>query len=152
MTKDELIRSLTTARAEGRVPRAPYGADLGGADLRGADLGGADLRGAIHPHIMPINAGRSGDGALWPTHEGWRISIGCWRGKTLQEFDQLLADEVPWPEASGDERERRRPLLQAVRALCDAFVASLPDDLIDQHKAEYEQWQAEQAKKEGAKP
>ena len=175
MTKDELIRSLTTARAEGRVPRAPYGADLGGADLRGADLGGADLggaylrgadlggaylrgadlggadlRGAIHPHIMPINAGKSGDGAFWPTHEGWRISIGCWKGKTLEEFDALLADEVPWPEANGAERERRRPLLQAIRALCDEFAKALPADLIDEYRAGYEQWQTEQAKKEGA--
>ena len=35
MTKDELIKSLTTARAEGRRPVAPYGAYLRGAYLRG---------------------------------------------------------------------------------------------------------------------
>ncbi|WP_449283759.1 hypothetical protein [Leucobacter sp.] len=97
---------------------------------------------------MPINAGKSGDGAMFPTHEGWRISIGCWRGKTLEEFDQLLADEVPWPEARGDERDRRRPLLQAYRALADQFIAALPADLIDQYKAGFEQWQAEKAAKE----
>ncbi len=188
MTKDELIRSLTTARAEGRVPRVPWGSNLGGADLggaylRGADLGGADLRGAylrgadlrgadlrgadlrgaylrgadlrgaylrgvIHEHVMPINAGKSGDGALFPTHEGWRISIGCWRGKTLEELDQLLADEVEWPEARGAERDRRRPLLAAYRALADAFIAALPADLIDQYKAGHDAWLAEKAAKE----
>ena len=181
MTKDELIRSLTTARAEGRVPRVPWrsnlrgadlggadlggadlggaylrgaylrGADLGGADLRGADLRGADLRGAIHEHIMPINAGRSGDGALFPTHEGWRISIGCWKGKTLAEFDALLADEMEWPEANGAERDRRRPLLQAYRALCDAFMASHPEGLIDDYKAGHEAWLVEKAKREAGK-
>ena len=45
MTKDGLIKALTSARAEGKRPEAPD-ANLRGADLRGADLRGADLRGA----------------------------------------------------------------------------------------------------------
>jgi len=44
-SKDDLIRSLRNARAEGRRPEAP-GADLRYANLREADLCGADLRGA----------------------------------------------------------------------------------------------------------
>ncbi|WP_449281219.1 pentapeptide repeat-containing protein [Leucobacter sp.] len=46
MTKDELIKSLTSARSEGRRPSAPAFANLWGADLWGADLWGANLWGA----------------------------------------------------------------------------------------------------------
>lgn len=31
--------------------------------------------------------------------------------------------------------ERRRPLLAAIRATCDAFIAQMPADLIDRHAA-----------------
>lgn len=112
-----------------------YGADLYGADLRGADLRGADLCGAIHEHIMPINAGASGVGALYPQADGWHVSIGCWRHHTLDELADLLADQIDWPEAGGEERERRRPLLKAIHATCLAFTDQLPSDLIDRHAA-----------------
>ena len=108
-----------------------YGADLYGADLRGADLRGADLCGAIHEHIMPISAGASGVGALYPQAEGWRVSIGCWRHHTLDELADLLADRIDWPEAEGEERERRRPLLRAIYATCLAFIDQLPSDQIE---------------------
>lgn len=112
-----------------------YGADLYGADLWGADLSRADLRGAIHEHIMPINAGASGVGALYPQADGWHVSIGCWRHHTLDELADLLADRIDWPEAVGEERERRRPLLRAVHDTCLAFIDQMPDDLIDRHAA-----------------
>lgn len=112
-----------------------YGADLYGADLRGADLYGAYLYGAVHEHIMPISAGASGVGALYPQAEGWRVSIGCWQHHTLEEFADLLADRIDWPEAEGEERERRRPLLAAIRATCDAFIDQMPAGLIDRHAA-----------------
>lgn len=112
-----------------------YGTDLYGADLRGADLNRANLFGALHEHIMPINAGASGMGALYPQAEGWRVSIGCWRHHTLEDFADLLADRIDWPEAVGEERERRRPLLAAIRATCAAFIAQMPADLIDRHAA-----------------
>lgn len=112
-----------------------YGADLYGADLRGADLRGADLCGAIHEHIMPINAGASGVGALYPQADGWHVSIGCWRHHTLDELADLLADRIDWPEAVGEERERRRPLLRAVHDTCLAFIDQMPADLIEQHAA-----------------
>lgn len=122
-----------------------YRADLHGADLRGAnlsgaylyraDLSGANLYRAVHEHIMPINAGASGVGALYPQADGWHVSIGCWRHHTLDDLDDLIADRVDWPEAVGEERERRRPLLAAIRATCDAFIAQMPADLIDRHAA-----------------
>lgn len=112
-----------------------YGADLYGADLRGADLRRADLYGAIHEHIMPINAGASGVGALYPQADGWHVSIGCWRHHTLDELADLLADRIDWPEAVGEERERRRPLLRAIHATCLAFIDQMPSDLIDRHAA-----------------
>lgn len=108
---------------------------LSGADLSGADLSGANLSGALHEHILPINAGASGMGALYPQAEGWRVAIGCWRHHTLDDLDDLIADRVDWPEAVGEERERRRPLLAAIRATCDAFIDQMPAGLIDRHAA-----------------
>lgn len=35
----------------------------------------------------------------------------------------MIAGDV-WPEAYGAERERRRPGLDAVVALCDAYIAA----------------------------
>lgn len=110
-------------------------ADLHRSNLYGADLRGADLYGAIHEHIMPINAGASGVGALYPQADGWHVSIGCWRHHTLDELADLLADRIDWPEAGGEERERRRPLLKAIHATGLAFIAQMPDDLIDRHAA-----------------
>ena len=92
------------------------GADLGGADLRGADLWGAGLRGG-----MPIST-PSGDGYLIPTPDGWHITIGCWRNHTLEDLRALIADKTEWPEATGEERERRRPILAAVLALAQAHT------------------------------
>lgn len=112
-----------------------YGADLYGADLYGASLRGAYLRGALHEHIMPINAGASGMGALYPQADGWHVSIGCWRHHTLDELADLLGDRIDWPEAGGEERERRRPLLKAIHATGLAFIDQMPDNLIDRHAA-----------------
>lgn len=112
-----------------------YGANLHRANLYGASLRGAYLRGALHEHIMPINAGASGMGALYPQADGWHVSIGCWRHHTLDELADLLADRIDWPEAGGEERERRRPLLKAIHATGLAFIDQMPDDLIDRHAA-----------------
>lgn len=111
------------------------GADLHGANLSRADLSRANLNGALHEHILPINAGASGMGALYPQAEGWRVSIGCWKHHTLDELADLLADRIDWPEAKGEERERRRPLLRAIHATCLAFIDQMPSDLIDRHAA-----------------
>jgi uncharacterized protein YjbI with pentapeptide repeats len=94
-----------------------WGADLWGANLRGANLWGANLWGGL-PLSTP-----SGAGHLIPTPEGWRITIGCWRDHTLADLADLIADRAEWPEATGAERERRRPILAAVLALCEAHTA-----------------------------
>ena len=117
-----------------------YRADLSvaylyGADLSGAYLDGAYLYGAMHEHIMPINAGASGMGALYPQADGWHVSIDCWRHHTLGDLADLLADRIDWPEAVGEERERRRPLLRAIHATCLAFIDQMPSDLIERHAA-----------------
>jgi len=112
-----------------------YGANLCQANLCRANLRWANLCGVLHEHIMPINAGASGVGALYPQAEGWRVSIGCWQHHTLDELADLLADRIDWPEAVGEERERRRPLLRAIHATCLAFVDQMPSDLIDRHAA-----------------
>ena len=124
-----ILRLTTLRRAD------LHRSNLSGADLWGADLYRADLYGAVHEHIMPINAGASGMGALYPQADGWRVSIGCWKHHTLDDLDDLIADRVDWPEAAGEERERRRPLLMAIRATCAAFIAQMPADLIDRHAA-----------------
>ena len=115
-----------------------YAANLGGADLRGANLRGANLyaanlRGAnlAAADGITFNAGPSGHGHLLPLdadgkHDRtgrWRITIGCWRHKTLDDLRALIDDKAEWPEAEGDERDRRRPYLAAVLALCEAHIA-----------------------------
>lgn len=112
-----------------------HGANLSWADLSGANLHGAYLYGVVHENVMPINAGASGMGALYPQAEGWRVAIGCWRHHTLEDFADLLADRIDWPEAVGEGRERRRPLLRAIHATCLAFIDQMPSDLIDRHAA-----------------
>ena len=133
---------LSGANLRGADLRGAYlsGADLSGADLRGADLYGAYLDGAylygvMHEHLMPINAGASGMGALYPQADGWHVSIDCWRHHTLGDLADLLADRIDWPEAVGEERERRRPLLRAIHATCLAFIDQMPSDLIERHAA-----------------
>ena len=113
--KIEIVKALREARQTGRRPAAPD------ADLRGANLWGG----------MPVQAGRSGTGYLVPTPDGWRITIGCWRDKTLDDLRDLIEDRTEWPDAKGEERERRRPILAAVLALCKAHIGQQPDDIID---------------------
>ena len=70
---------------------------------------------------MPIST-PSGGGYLLPTPDGWRINIGCWRNRTLEDLRALIEDRAEWPEATGKERERRRPILAAVLALAEAHT------------------------------
>lgn len=99
-----------------------WNADLSDADLRGADLYGATLWDANLWGGMPIST-PSGDGYLLPTPDGWRITLGCWRDHTLDELRALIEDRAEWPEATGAERERRRPILAAVLTLAEAHAA-----------------------------
>ena len=104
------------------------GADLWDADLRGANLRGANLRDANLWGGLALST-PSGSGYMIPTRDGWRITIGCWTNKTLDDLRALIADETEWPEAAGPERERRRPILAAVLALCEAHSVYHADKL-----------------------
>ena len=104
------------------------GADLWGANLRDADLWGANLRDADLWGGLPIST-PSGSGYLVPTPDGWRITIGCWGSKTLTDLADLIADKTEWPESTGEERERRRPILAAVPALAEAHSVYHADKL-----------------------
>ena len=97
------------------------GADLGGANLTDANLRFADLCGANHWGGMPIST-PSGEGYIIPTPDGWHITIGCWRNHTLDDLRALIEDRAEWPEATGEAREARRPILAAVLALAEAHT------------------------------
>ena len=75
-----------------------------------ADLSGADLWGG-----MSLNT-PSGAGYLIPTPAGWKITIGCWANKTLEDLRAIVEGD-DWPESVGVERERLRPIMAGVLAL-----------------------------------
>ena len=109
------IAAWRTEHSRARVTEAVLCDLLGTADLGGANLWGANLGGA-----MSIST-PSGSGYLVPTAEGWRITIGCWPDKTLDDLRTLVAGD-DWPESTGAERERRRPVMAGLLALCEAHV------------------------------
>ena len=125
-------------------------ADLRGADLRGADLRGADLRGADGMrHWLIVTGLPSGDAWYGPAEDGWRVTIGCYRDRTLNELRALVAQDEGWPEARGVEVARRRPALLAWIAMCEAWEALYPTAVAEyveglaEGKALREQIQAE---------
>lgn len=95
--------------------------ELDRANLAGVNLEDANLADSNHWGGMPIST-PSGDGYLIPTPDGWRITIGCWRNRTLDELRDLIEDRAEWPEARGTLRERRRPILAAVLNLAEAHT------------------------------
>ena len=101
------------------------GADLHEADLRGANLHGANLYGARWDGLS-LQGLPSGDMLLTPTCDGWVLHVGCEAG-TVQHLRDIIAGDE-WPSGSGEpERERRRPILAAVAALADAWIAAHPN-------------------------
>ena len=125
-----------------------YGANLCGADLCGADLSEADLRGAnlswanlseanlngARGGVLAIDGLPSGPVRLIPTLDGWSLRIGCWGDGTATYGPAALRDLIAgtdWPEAEGEEQDRRRPGLAAVADLCDAHAAANPDLIAD---------------------
>ena len=107
------------------------GANLSDADLTGANLTGANLRGAnltwaaSAARILHLEGLPSGETIFMPTPGGWYLTVGCWEGN-LEDLKNLIASDEGWPEARGAEVARRRPLLQAVAALCEAHVGLYP--------------------------
>ncbi|MGV4377966.1 pentapeptide repeat-containing protein [Trueperella pyogenes] len=104
------------------------GANLRGANLWGANLWGADLRGAnlqnnTSGSILQIFGLYPYPAVLTPTPEGWQLRVGCWTG-TVAGLRDLAALDDGWPEATGEEIVRRRPLLYAIADMCDAHIAN----------------------------
>ena len=114
------------------------GADLYGANLHGANLRGANLYGVNIPGLT-FQGLPSGDGHLIATPDGWQITIGCWENHTLDDLRDLIADKIEWPEATGEEREVRRPILAGLLAMCDAYAAKHPNAVSDLAKIHKEQ-------------
>lgn len=90
-----------------------FDADLSGADLSGADLSDADLIGANKWGGFRRDGLASGQVTMVPTPNGWVLNVGCWSG-TVDELEALASGDEGWPEAVGEERERRRPGLLAL--------------------------------------
>ena len=118
------------------------GANLWGANLRHANLRYADLRGTSGASgvAMGVSGLPSGTSTLYPTPDGWRLTVGCWQG-TPDTLRTMIASDDGWPEATGAECARRRPSLQALLALCDDHIARHPDTITDLAA----QWTAEVA-------
>jgi hypothetical protein len=79
--------------------------------------------------VLAIDGLPSGPVRLIPTLDGWSLRVGCWVG-TVEALRTLIAG-TDWPEAEGDEQDRRRPGLAAVADLCDAHAAANPDLIAD---------------------
>lgn len=115
-------------------------ADMRGADLRRADLRDANLREANlqEADLLGADLCRTAlDGfvlqGLPPgsvhfiaTPKGWRITIGHWKHKTLDDLRALLAGEDNWLVAKGEERGVRYPIFAGLLAMCEAYVAKNP--------------------------
>ena len=103
-----------------------YDADLTRANLTNVNLfdaaltfsiGGVAKISNVYPY--PVN--------IQPTPVGWYARVGCWYGTLAALHDIATSDdEEDWPEARGDEREQRQPLLQAILRVFDAHVANHP--------------------------
>ena len=123
LTRADVDRIVTDARKAGITPNLG-GADFRYADLRYADLGGADLRGADFRYAtgavgvaLGVSGLPSGIATLYPTRDGWLLTVGCWQG-TPTSLVEMIAGDTGWPEAVGVECDYRRPSLTALLVLC----------------------------------
>ena len=113
-------------------------ADLREADLRYADLREADMRYACGtPETLVITGLPSGNATLAPWADGWELRVGCWYG-TPDSLAELIATDEGWPEATGEECARRRPLLEALIVLCRAWIDAHPDAIEQAAEAQAE--------------
>ncbi|WP_461004934.1 pentapeptide repeat-containing protein [Trueperella pyogenes] len=100
-----------------------WGANLWDANLRGANLRGANLQGNTSGSILQIAGLHPYSAVLTPTPKGWTLRVGCWRG-TPATLRELAAQDHGWPEATGEEIVRRRPLLYAIADMCETHIAN----------------------------
>ena len=109
-----------------------WDANLQYANLQYANLQYANLRGTSGASgvAMGVSGLPSGTSTLYPTPDGWRLTVGCWQG-TPDTLRTMIASDYGWPEATGAECARRRPSLQALLALCEDHIARHPDTITD---------------------
>ena len=136
MTRADVDRIVSEDRANATTPDL-RGANLRHANLRYADLWGANLWDAdlrdtsgASGVAMGVSGLPSGASTLYPTPDGWRLTVGCWQG-TPDTLRTMIASDDGWPEATGAECARRRPSLQALLALCEDHIARHPDTITD---------------------
>lgn len=91
-----------------------------GAELTGSDLYMARTSGTMftsdHGVGIYAQAGLpSGPVYMFPTSEGWELHVGCWYG-SVNDLEWMISSDEGWPEAEGEECDRRRPGLQALVA------------------------------------
>ena len=105
-------------------------ANLSNTELRNANLQNADLRWAYGDNILVLNVNGlpSGTANLYPTPEGWRLTVGCWQG-TVDGLSEMIAQDEGWPEARDEEIAQRRPGLELLAALCHDHIARHPDTI-----------------------
>ena len=120
LTRANLTRANLT---DANLTRANlWRTNLTGADLTDADLTGADLTG-VRGGVLAIPCGiPSGAVIFVPTPDGWTLRVGCWTG-TVADLRTRIATDDDWPEATGNEATRRRPILAALCDLADAHIA-----------------------------
>ena len=109
------------------------GANLSWANLSGANLSGANLSGVVGAgrHMLSLTGLPSGTGVLYPTPDGWLTAVGCWGPGSLDALADLIAQDIGWPEAAGDEVALRHPSLEAWIVLCRDHIARHPEVVPD---------------------
>ena len=96
-----------------------FRADLRGTGLSGTILSGADLRWTRG--VVPLGVTPSGESHMVPLPTGeWQVTVGCWDGTTTDLRALIAGDD--WPEATGDERDHRRPILTTLADHADALA------------------------------
>ena len=70
--------------------------------------------------ILHVTGLPSGVVTMFPTTDGWTLTIGCWSG-TVDELETMIQGD-DWPKSRGEEQTLRRPGLEALVALCRAHI------------------------------
>jgi hypothetical protein len=101
------------------------------ANLFGVNFVGGGFRDT-GGNLLMVTGMASGIGTMVPTHSGWQVRVGCWKG-TVDSLQELIRQDTGWPEAYGHELQRRRPVLQAFIQLARVYMETYPQ-MIEQAK------------------
>ena len=135
--KADLYRaSLRAANAHGINLKK---ANLSKTNLIGSNLYMAELSSAMaftrRGNTMAFTTLVPGSGYFVPTPTGWEITIGCWKGKTLEDFRAVINGEAEWPEPEWLEQKSHRSTFDALLALFEAHMSMHPDAVSDLARA-----------------